>query len=297
MMIKVVPQAFFGPTSPFPHTYHDGESCILYKCLETPSLQSDYFVSSHVFTLVLQGEKQVVPYDGVLHRIGRNQGVFIPRDLYMIQDILPDQGQFESWLFFFPDDLVQEFLDGLSPKGRDLPHLSQQASLPVIAYDQSLQVYVQSLLPLLQSVGNQQPSFIRLKLMELLHLLASGPKGEAFLESLIQLRPRKRNIRSLMESHFDKALRVEDYALLSGRSLSTFIREFKAAFETTPKQWLMARRMEKAAALLREGREDVTSIALAVGYENLSHFIKAFRDQFGDSPKQYMKAHREAGLF
>lgn len=297
-MIKVVPQAFFGAEQVYPRLSHDGEACILYKSLDTPPLQSDYFVSSHVFTIVLKGSKELRPFDGPVVRVKEGSGVFIPRDLYMIQDILPDGGgHFESWLFFFPDRVVQDFLSSLQKGSTALPHLKEQPGFSLFAYDEKLRLFSQSLQPLFEESVNIDRAYLRLKLQELLHLLASGPERETFIKQLARLRPHKRNIAQLMESYFDKALRVEDYALLSGRSLSSFMREFKQAFGTTPKQWLMLRRMEKAAQLLREGAGDVTGIALSVGYENLSHFIKAFRDHYGHSPKQYMKAHRDAGLF
>ena len=105
--------------------------------------------------------------------------------------------------------------------------------------------------------------------------------------------PKKRNVKSFMKENYDKPLKVEDYAYLTGRSMSTFRRDFKAYFDTTPQQWLKEQRLEKALILLSKQEMSVTEVAYEVGYENISYFIRAFKDKAGLSPKQYMLAlHR-----
>lgn len=91
-----------------------------------------------------------------------------------------------------------------------------------------------------------------------------------------------------MNQHFDKNLSVVDFANLSGRSVSTFNRDFRRKYELTPKQWLIAKKMQKSDALLKAGAS-VTDCALSVGYSNVSHFIKAYKQAYGDTPKAISK--------
>ena len=91
-----------------------------------------------------------------------------------------------------------------------------------------------------------------------------------------------------MEQNYDKPLKVEDYAYLTGRSESTFRRDFKQYFDTTPQQWLKEQRLEKALRLLQKQEMSVTQVAYEIGYENISYFIRAFKGKVGLSPKQYM---------
>jgi AraC-like DNA-binding protein len=91
-----------------------------------------------------------------------------------------------------------------------------------------------------------------------------------------------------MNANFNKSLTVEDYAYLTGRSLSTFNRDFKRQFNVSPKKWLMDKRLESAYTLLTHHHKNVTDVAFEVGYENFSHFIKAFHKKFGISPKQFV---------
>lgn len=64
-------------------------------------------------------------------------------------------------------------------------------------------------------------------------------------------------------------------------------RTFSAEVGMTIPQYLRALRLERAAALLRTGRHNVTEAAMAVGYSSLSHFSHAFRQHFGSCPGLY----------
>lgn len=109
-----------------------------------------------------------------------------------------------------------------------------------------------------------------MKILELFHLLNHLVPEKEFTEFLFQLTlPKKRNIKTFVEHNFDKPLNIEDYAYLTGRSVSTFRRDFKAQFKTTPKKWLKEKRIEKAVHLLHNQEISVTQLAYEVGYENI----------------------------
>jgi AraC-like DNA-binding protein len=65
-----------------------------------------------------------------------------------------------------------------------------------------------------------------------------------------------------MEKNYDKPLKMEDYAYLTGRSLSTFRRDFKAYYDLTPRQWIKEKRLEKAVQLFQEKEKSVTDVFL-----------------------------------
>ena len=97
-----------------------------------------------------------------------------------------------------------------------------------------------------------------------------------------------------MNANFAKPLSIEDYAYLTGRSISSFRRDFVDLFGVSPKQWLIDKRLAKARELLTRNGTTVSQIALEVGYENFSHFVKAFHKKYGTSPKQFlMKLRKE----
>lgn len=292
--MKVVPQSFFADGQPFPHIYHDGCSCILYKKVNIPKLRTDFFVSTHVLTIVLKGQKMITPYEGTPIVVKENEFVFIPKDVYMIQDLLADQGTFEGWLFFFSDELIQEFIHSLHKDQLNGHNYmgTEEIDLPTFDLVPSIELYCASLLHFFSIQQGLKGPLLRLKLLELLHIIIHSSYASSFLQLIHTLKLKRRSISAFMKDHFDKPLKVEDYAYLTGRSLSSFLRDFKRQYNITPKQWLTQRRLEKAYQILSSEERNITEVAFEVGYENISHFIKAFRTAYGISPKQFMIQQR-----
>ena len=87
-----------------------------------------------------------------------------------------------------------------------------------------------------------------------------------------------------MDADFEAALTVTDLAEVSGVSPAHFARAFKTAFGVPPHRYLLTRRIERAAALLRDTDLPVIEIAMATGWNSLGTFGRIFRDITGASP-------------
>lgn len=130
-------------------------------------------------------------------------------------------------------------------------------------------------------------ALLELKLLELLHLIAIQDKSLRFLRELFGDGNRKRRlITDFMEQYYSHKLKIEDYALLTGRSVSTFIRDFKRSYSTTPNRWITEKKIDIAHQLLTDKNYSVTDAATEVGYENTSHFIKVYKQRYGVTPKK-----------
>ena len=77
---------------------------------------------------------------------------------------------------------------------------------------------------------------------------------------------------------------VPRLAKVSGVSEAHFARSFKQAFGVPPHRYLLTRRIERAAALLRDTELSITEIAFHTGWESLGTFGRTFRDITGESP-------------
>jgi len=267
---------------------------MVYKELPQSKLNASYLVNCTALTIVTQGHKEVQPAQGPAFRVGPGQMLLMPKDLYMVQDLVAPSGQaFKSWLFFFHEALVQSFLGQLQMvPGSAQPYTNDglntfEVQPPIAQYLDHLHV---------QLPAFKHPALVDIKLLELLHLLAMQPYGARLVQQLQHRTPGPRSLSTFMEAHYTKPLKVADFAHLTGRSLSSFLRDFKRHFNTTPHQWLVQKRMQKAQQLLQQESQSVTQAALAVGYENLSHFIKAFKERYGLSPKQYLLQQRQQSL-
>lgn len=87
-----------------------------------------------------------------------------------------------------------------------------------------------------------------------------------------------------MDAASHEAWPVRRLAEVSGVSEAHFARSFKLAFGLPPHRYLLTRRIEQAATLLRDTALSITDIAYATGWESLGTFGRTFRDVTGQSP-------------
>ena len=96
--------------------------------------------------------------------------------------------------------------------------------------------------------------------------------------------------KDLADARYFEPLTVRDLAGAAGLSAAHFSREFRRAFGEAPHQYLLTRRLERAAALLRNTDRPVTDICFAVGLTSVGSFITSFRRVYGISPSAYRAA-------
>jgi len=87
---------------------------------------------------------------------------------------------------------------------------------------------------------------------------------------------------------------VQRLARVSRVSEAHFARSFKQAFGVPPHRYLLTRRIERAAALLRDTNRPITEIAFETGWESLGTFGRTFRDVTGESPREIRARARVA---
>ncbi len=93
--------------------------------------------------------------------------------------------------------------------------------------------------------------------------------------------------KDIADARYFDPLTVKELAAAAGLSPSHFSREFKRAFGESPHQYLLTRRLERAAALLRNTDRSVTEICFAVGLNGLGSFTSSFRRIYGTTPSAY----------
>ena len=93
--------------------------------------------------------------------------------------------------------------------------------------------------------------------------------------------------RDLADARYFEPLGVEDMARAAGLSRAHFSREFRRAFGEPPHSYLLTRRLERAAALLRSTDQSVAEICFAVGLQSVGSFTSSFTRSFGLSPTVY----------
>src|SRR2546425_11765648 len=98
--------------------------------------------------------------------------------------------------------------------------------------------------------------------------------------------------RAFIDECYDLPLDLQEISKQACLSRYHFLRLFRNAFETTPHQYLIHRRIEKAKELLLSGRLSVTDVCFEVGFESLGSFSTLFRRRVGDAPMSYRDRQR-----
>jgi AraC-like DNA-binding protein len=100
--------------------------------------------------------------------------------------------------------------------------------------------------------------------------------------------------RDLADRRYAEPLDVPELARAARLSPAHFSREFTRAFGETPHRYLLTRRLERAAALLRTTDRTVADICMTVGLRSVGSFTTSFGRMFGLSPTAYRAAHPPA---
>jgi len=285
--MKIVPQLLYQHKN-VKKIMVDGLSSIVHKSIDTIDTETDHYLATHVISIVLKGKLKIQTYyEAEQFLASQNQVIFIPKGRYMISDIIPENEEFEAVFFFIEDDLISSFLESK----KDVINVDRFSL--IMEYSEQLKFFTETLLVLYENDTNKYKEITKLKLLELLHIFYNSKQKSNFLKVLQSLQTiTRRNIREIMELNFDKPLLVEDYAFLTGRSVSSFRRDFKRNFLMSPKKWLTNKRLEKAKVLLSTTNFSINEISLEIGYENVSHFISLFKRVYKETPKQFLIKNR-----
>jgi AraC-like DNA-binding protein len=245
--------------------------------------QTDYLVH------VVNGRKTWHTLDGVW-AANPGETLFFKKGAAIIEQHF--EVDFCVLLFFIPDALVRRTVREMA--GSLNPPVSRAASLRAAARvenDVALSAFFQSMRTYFS--GREKPSepLLRLKLKELIvSVLTSGrnPALAAYFRAIGE--SDAPSVSEIMEANFRFNLSLDEFARLCHRSLSSFKRDFQVHFAEAPGKWLLRKRLDYSAALLRGSKLSVTEVAFESGFEDVSHFSRVFKEKFGVPPVGYRKA-------
>lgn len=157
----------------------------------------------------------------------------------------------------------------------------------IIPPNEFLRAFFQSVIPYIRNPEEKiTHSLGMLKVKEaVLLLLYSMPGLEEFLFDFSE--PYKMDLEKFMLSNFHYNVPVEKFAILTGRSLAGFKRDFQKIFGMAPRHWLQERRLTEARHLIESKNRKPSAIYLDLGFESLSHFSHAFKKKFGKAPTEW----------
>lgn len=141
----------------------------------------------------------------------------------------------------------------------------------------------ESVAPFVENNSIPSPELLNLKLQEALLIIFSLDKS--IYASLFDFAaPWKIDILQFLQDNYMYDMSLEELAGFTGRSVSTFKRDFKKISTLTPMQWLINYRLNIAHNLLQHSNKPISDICNDVGFKNLSHFSSAYKKFFGHAP-------------
>ena len=120
-----------------------------------------------------------------------------------------------------------------------------------------------------------------------------GSERRGVIASRMVVVPAARHLlraKDLVDARYSEPLGVDDLARAAGLSRAHFSREFRRAFGVSPHAYLLTRRLERAAALLRTTDRSVAEICFSVGLLSVGSFTTSFTRTYGMSPTAYRAA-------
>jgi AraC-like DNA-binding protein len=170
------------------------------------------------------------------------------------------------------------------------PVKSKLSASKIISFNKHplLESCLVSLIPYFEMQHNFPENIASLKINEAVTILRTIDNSIDLILNNFE-EPGKIDLAAFMEKNFMFNMSLEKFGYLTGRSLTTFKRDFYKIFHSTPQRWLTKKRLELAHYELAEKNKKPVDLYYEIGFENLSHFSFAFKKQFGYSPTQLVE--------
>ncbi|GGE97960.1 AraC family transcriptional regulator [Hymenobacter cavernae] len=233
----------------------------------------------HTLVGVLAGELKVVQADRTLS-CGPGDTLLLPRKQPITLLKYPKDGvAYQAVVMKLPTALVRAYY------AENIPTPVRLAATGMLLFSKSplLQSLFASLLPYLELEHRLPEKLLAVKVTEVIEILRNlDEHSDEVLADFSE--PGKINLVEFMEANYMFNMPLTTFSYLTGRSLTTFKRDFKKAFLLSPQRWLTQKRLALAHYQLVEKRRKPVELYLEVGFENLAHFSHAFKKQFGYPP-------------
>lgn len=262
-----------------PKVYSNAE--VFLSCVAEKYYSNEVIIKKNSLIRMISGEMKIVQADkSYLLRAGDT--ILFPRNgLAMITKYPVDGQPYKSVCVYITQDLLQKYYAVNHPI-----HIPD--GMPAVTlFDKHplLESLFDSILPYFNLADALPASIAAVKVEEAISILRSIDKNiDNTLAHFDE--PGKIALEDFMEKNFMFNMPMEKFGYLTGRSLTTFKRDFKKAFSITPQRWLTKKRLELAHYQILEKKRKPADVYAEVGFENLSHFSFAFKKRYGLSPNQ-----------
>lgn len=255
---------------------------ITYSCYYNQTREGEQFVPEHVFSYQLSGkltmtdgEKQYTFQEGDFRLTKRNSLIKFTKQP-------PVNGEYKNISVFLDQQTLRNFA---AEYGYSSAQHLQTPPVMLLHAHPLLKSYIDSLQPYDALMHGNNQVLLSLKVKEVIAvLLQTNPALKDILFDLTE--PGKIDLEAFMNKNFLFNVSLDRFAYLTGRSLSTFKRDFEKTFGVTPGKWLQQKRLQEAYYRIKEKGVAPSDVYIDVGFEDLSHFSFAFKKMYGMAPSR-----------
>lgn len=259
-----------------------------YKC-PIDSEKFKLWTDSHFITYVISGKKDWTSFKKT-YSIQKGEALFIRKGVYNTKQYF--EVDYCVILFFITDDFIRRFLYEHQNLIKNRKEESVDKQIFEIDVTESLNALFLSVFNYLNQGGEIPKDLVEMKFKELLFNIILNPANRNLVNFFNSLKlVEKTNLNDIMMKNFHCDLKLEEYARLCGRSLSTFKRDFENNYHQTPGKWLNNKRLEYARTLLQNVELNINDVCFESGFKNASHFNNSFKEKYNYPPNQYRKLY------
>ncbi|WP_115812205.1 helix-turn-helix domain-containing protein [Flavobacterium aquicola] len=257
---------------------------IVFTCSGSTHHNTEMIAEEHCVVRVLSGELKVIQSNKT-YVFGLGDTLLFPRNqLSTLIKSEKDGLPYRAIIVKLTQDVLRAFYE---QKKLQTTLVSKTDSIIPLPQNPLLDSFFASMLPYFDLNYKLPQELSQLKIQEAITVLRSLTKDiDTVLSDFSE--PHKINLVEFMERNYMFNMPIEKFGYLTGRSLTTFKRDFKKVYNTTPQKWITQKRLELARYQITKKNRKPIDVYYEVGFENLSHFSYAFKKQFGKNPTEFL---------
>ncbi|MCF6294140.1 MAG: AraC family transcriptional regulator [Flavobacteriaceae bacterium] len=248
----------------------------------TPILK-EYYNPSSLLIYVEQGILDI-NFENKLYTFPKGSFCFARKytNVFATKRFLETEQQAKTYTFIMPDVFLRKIIDKFKFE-KSLQPIEER--IFKLAPTKKLLGVIDTIKNAIEKDQDIDTEVLETKIIESLKAIISTNPKLAILFKEFSLAKRA-DLTLFMRNNFMMKVPLEEFAKITGRSLSTFTREFKIVFGTTPHKWILKKRLQAAYKILSETSKKISDVYVETGFEDMAHFSKVFKKEFGFSPSE-----------
>ncbi|MFI3323549.1 MAG: AraC family transcriptional regulator [Rikenellaceae bacterium] len=254
-------------------------------------------IARHAIGYVVRGEKYIYDGDSSLHA-QRGDIFFMGKGLHHIENVSEKFSHFEQIVFYFSSEELKHIITtfgityDLNITNDHCCERCRTGNSVITKTPTLLKNFFNSAIDYLYDENfSHDQAAENIKMTELIYHIIS--QEDCCLKNKVVgcIDLDKSSFEQVIYANTFNDIPIDQLATMSNRSLTSFKKEFRRIFETSPHQWFLRQRLSHARLLLISTRKSIAQIGQECSFPNTSHFIKLFKRSYDLTPANYRQQH------